>query len=1052
MGFRSSALRWTIALSVLVQVRLAARCAEPPAATEPQAKPAEKAQPAPTADDDAERAGKLKERQRLSSEAQSQRDGGRFDEAIATAKDLLDLERALFGPDSKELIGTLRMLAECDEGREDWQWALTYREDVLRRTIACFGKDNYRVLDANLALKWLRQLQELSAEDRASLRAAKIQYARAGALFQAGKYPESIRLSEPVLETVRRLLGPDHPDTAAALRSMATLYVLSGDYARAEPLYQQALEIRTRVLGKAHPSTAQSLSNLGTLYLDADDHAKAKPLLDESVDVMVRAGGDAEPEMATSLIHLARYYYAVRDFPQSESLLQRSLEITKATVGEEHSQMATVLNNLAVIYLMTGEREKQELLLRKSIEIVKKVSGVMHPDYTRRIVNLAMFYRRAREFEKAEALYRESLEIRQKILGEDHPDNAWVLESLALTYLLRGDAASAGPFLERALVIGRRQLELTAVAQSERQQLRMQQGNRVYLDTYLSAAAAAGFDSDAVYAHILRWKGASTARQQAYRRLRGEAAAGGDPQIAERLQGLERSARQLSLLAQSVPGPQQLDEYARQFSEMSDRVDRLQRELAGMSSAFRAGIEQERLAPPDIRVALPEGVVLLDLLTYAHLELPARAEVHGRNDVRVTCFMVQRDGPVRRVDLGSSEPIKSAVNAWRERFGSAAPGQDSPGARLRELVWEPLATHLPPGTHTVLISPDGDLSRIPFAALPGKEPGSYLLEELAIAAVPIPQLLPSLLDSSSSRPREARLLVVGDVDYGPIDLNRPGENGGVENQVELAASEDDEPAQIVKRSAPRSAALRSWKPLPGAQGEILEVAKAFAASFAGAASEELLHEAATEEAVRAGAGRFDYLHFATHGYFAAGGLRPSGDPHAMIGGNGPEVHPGLLTGLVLAGANRPLSSDNEDDGMLTALEIESLDLRRVRLATLSACETGLGTTAYGEGLLGLQRAFHLAGARTVVASLWSVSDDATRALMVEFYENLWKKNLPAIEALRQAQLTMLREGASQKFGPVKDRGLDFKALESADGKDRLHPFYWAAFVLSGDWR
>ena len=161
-------------------------------------------------------------------------------------------------------------------------------------------------------------------------------------------------------------------------------------------------------------------------------------------------------------------------------------------------------------------------------------------------------------------------------------------------------------------------------------------------------------------------------------------------------------------------------------------------------------------------------------------------------------------------------------------------------------------------------------------------------------------------------------------------------------------------------------------------------------------------------------------------------------------------HPGLLSGLALAGANRPTE---EDDGILTAEEISSLDLGGCELAVLSACETGLGRTAGGEGLLGLQRAFQSAGAKTVVASLWSVPDEATRLLMVRFYENLWQRKLGKVEALREAQLWMLHHGHEQ---PAVQRKMAARGLErlAAPGQQSktMPPYFWAAFVLSGDWR
>jgi CHAT domain-containing protein len=169
----------------------------------------------------------------------------------------------------------------------------------------------------------------------------------------------------------------------------------------------------------------------------------------------------------------------------------------------------------------------------------------------------------------------------------------------------------------------------------------------------------------------------------------------------------------------------------------------------------------------------------------------------------------------------------------------------------------------------------------------------------------------------------------------------------------------------------------------------------------------------------------------------------------------------LLSGLALAGANSLLDKGDaegvlvmggEDDGILTALEVGALDLSGVEVVVLSACQTGLGEEAGGEGVLGLQRAFHVAGARTTVTSLWEVPNTATQELMARFYQELWKssadKQLSKLEALRQAQLWMLRHGASDD---AQSRGLT-PAWKPAAKSDRPPPYYWAAFVLSGDWR
>ena len=200
--------------------------------------------------------------------------------------------------------------------------------------------------------------------------------------------------------------------------------------------------------------------------------------------------------------------------------------------------------------------------------------------------------------------------------------------------------------------------------------------------------------------------------------------------------------------------------------------------------------------------------------------------------------------------------------------------------------------------------------------------------------------------------------------------------------------------------------------------------------------------------MREGLQKNRYAHLATHGFFAPAELKSAlgGSERCedLFGKGGVQGwHPLLLSGIVLAGANKD-PKPGEEDGILTALEVSEMDLSRLELAVLSACETGLGKTAGGEGVLGLQRAFQVAGARSVVASLWQVDDKATQELMGAFYKAYWdrKKVVSRVEALRQAQLSMLREGYK--------RGI-LRRIDKDEDK-RAPPLFWAAFVLSGDWR
>jgi CHAT domain-containing protein len=217
--------------------------------------------------------------------------------------------------------------------------------------------------------------------------------------------------------------------------------------------------------------------------------------------------------------------------------------------------------------------------------------------------------------------------------------------------------------------------------------------------------------------------------------------------------------------------------------------------------------------------------------------------------------------------------------------------------------------------------------------------------------------------------------------------------------------------------------------------------------------------------------RARWAHLATHGFFAD----PASDVRKYLydekdflrGVTGERVgagarNPLAQTGLVLAGANLKGKEAGPDGGILTAEALAGLDLGRLELAVLSACETGLGEAAAGEGVFGLQRALHLAGTRDVVASLWKVDDDATAALMALFYHQLWQQKQPPLQALRQAQLTLYRHPERIK-ALAGERGLKFDqvvALPPGASKDPKGPRpagratvkVWAAFVLSGPGR
>jgi CHAT domain-containing protein len=348
---------------------------------------------------------------------------------------------------------------------------------------------------------------------------------------------------------------------------------------------------------------------------------------------------------------------------------------------------------------------------------------------------------------------------------------------------------------------------------------------------------------------------------------------------------------------------------------------------------------------------------------------------------------------------------------------------------------DPLRPLLTP-SRQVFLSPDGALNLVPFAALVDQS-GQYLVTRYEFSYLTSGR---DLLRLQAPRPERRSAMVVADPDFG--ELPSPGGEGS--HEIELKY----EPGS---RSSILSNAF--FPPLPGTAEE----ARALKAMLPGAMV--LTGARATEAAIKRAAGP-GILHIATHGFFLSDVAAPNESRDLTLSAGNPGAgrieNPLLRSGLALSGANlRKTRADHEDDGILTAEEASALDLWGTTLVVMSACDTGVGNVRNGEGVYGLRRAMALAGAETQVMSLWPVSDKATRDLMIEYYKKLLS-GTGRSEALRAAQLRMLAGGP--RAADRSSRILLTKSGESPQqttaGKTRdySHPYYWACFIQSGEWK
>ncbi len=410
---------------------------------------------------------------------------------------------------------------------------------------------------------------------------------------------------------------------------------------------------------------------------------------------------------------------------------------------------------------------------------------------------------------------------------------------------------------------------------------------------------------------------------------------------------------------------------------------------------------------------------------------------------RYLALLLRPDGTIRAIGLGEAAPIDAAV-AEAVTASAIREGQPEAPEKLAvvsRLVLAPLQRELA-GVRELFISPDGELNRLPFAALPVAGPTGGGLTDGPITDGPITADGRTLGDAVA-----LRLLTTG---RDLLRLQHPAKAGGV--PVLIANPDFNAASRSATGGASASAAatttgpsvlrggqqrtpgvrgLTAWQPLGGTEQE----ARQLAPLLGGGAV--ISGPAATASVVLAQrAPRI--LHIATHGFFLADQAPASGTATGARSGGAPSEgsaaaaptreDPLQRSGLVFAGANRP-DANPSDDGYLTAAEATAMDLEGTELVTLSACETGLGGVRSGEGVYGLQRSLAVAGARSTLLSLWKVDDGLTVTFMERYYSRL-KAGEGRADALRNTQ----SEFRNTKISTYNDIRV------------------WGAFQLSGDWR
>jgi tetratricopeptide (TPR) repeat protein len=938
-------------------------------------------------------------------------------------------------------------------------------------------------------------------------------------LCSKGDYAGAEQLLRESLAMQRKLLGEEHPEVGLSLNNLGGLLGYKGDYAGAEPLLREVLAMRRKLLGEEHPDVAVSLNGLATLLSAKGDYAGAEPLCREALAMNRKLLGEEHPQVAASLSNLAWLLASKGDYAGAEPLFRESLAMRRKLLGEEHPDVGSSLNNLAYLLVEKGDYAGAEPLFQEALAMQRKLLGEEHPDVALSLHNLAGLLRSKGDYAGAETAWAaaaesfEAARLRASVAGLGRAGFAAEkspLAPLAACLARNGKPVPAWGRLEANMARGLLD-EVSArlsrpLEPEERDREESLLGQLGKLDEQIGESSSANDSTgeDAAWADTLRWRRsallAELSRFEADMAAKYGVAAGETYELPRIQQALPVDAALLAwvdvkgdshavdpngehwacVIRQQggpvwvkLPGSGDAGSWTEADDEQPDRV----REALGSGTvAAEAPESQEmlqqlcaqRLAPVEPHLAGVGRLIVLPAGWMAGIPVEALTDDYAVSYTpSATMYAWLKEGRRSRLRQGYVGQARVPGPRFQEETSTPARSDEEtsrPLLALGDPVFgepvEPDTTMPEPPDHGVMLAMVMDGSN---AARGGLRSGDVLLSYGEKQLGTAEDLAPAIEQVAEATEDTSRSV--------PVRVWREGETlDAAVAPGKLGVSPNPQPAPEAVRAKRHLDSIldqtrgRTFEPLPGSRLEVEAIAGLFSAEADEAAPTLLLGTDASERRLDALAtsgelGRYRHIHLATHAVMD--------DERAM------------RSALILSretgdALERVLEGREVYDGRLTAEQIVRRWKLNADLVTLSGCETALGRASGGEGFLGFSQALFVAGARSLVLSLWEVEDTPTMLLMKRFYENLLGRfkeprrvsgqtyqpgsPMPKVDALREArawlrELTwddvadLVAELGGRTRGPAPE---DLAVVAGDSDYPYEHPHYWAAFILMGN--
>ncbi len=940
-------------------------------------------------------------------------ESGNYTKAKTLFVDLVELKKDLLGINSAEYAASLINLAGIyqDLGELGKAEAL-YLEAI----------DNYRVSlgdqhpDYATSVQHLGQLYESQARytqaEALYLNAINIRKFAigsfhpnyAGSLFSLGRlyrktgdYEKSRIYFEDALSIYEKSYGQLHPNYANATGELGVLMQSMGQYVLAEAYLSQTVNLRRNIYGNQHRQVAESLNNLASLYRVMGNFAKAERNYRQAEHIFEKTLGNQNPDYATVLNNLGDFYVGLMEFEEARPYYQKAISIFSDVFGVQHPLYANALNNLASLNRKTGNFKDAEELYRKTLLIDEQTVGKNHPAYATSLNNLAILYVATKKYEEAENLYLESIKIKKATLGINHPAYAKSINNLALLYMTLDDYSKAEPLFLEAISNQLNQIKTIFPALSEKEREAFYNTLRSDQERFNTFAVLRSLDNPSIIGDMFNNQLTTKALLfNASTKMRNNILGSEDENMINDF-GHWRDLREKLARLYQLP---KIDLMRKQqeMLALEEEVEQLEKSLSLRSSLFARENDRRKRTWIDVRDQLQDHEAAIEIIRFRRYKIDPEGKSKINKDVNVPEYL--NYGFTNEilyaaiiVDKSTKEYPKLVLlengldleNRFLSYYKNAIHYVVDDYNSYQQ-YWSQIDKNLLESTEKVYISPDGVYNKINLNAIRNPDTKNYLIDDLAI--IPITSTR-ELFNPKSMADTKRSAVLMGNPDFIWEGVEPPA-TGNKEDLLEYL------------------------DPLPGTDQEVKSINELMLSNKW--SSKIYTKEEAREQTIKEIESP-RVLHIATHGYFSADVVRSSASNDL------------LNSGLMLAGASNALyykrnqmSFLGEEDGILTAYEAMNLNLDQTELVVLSACETGLGTVKNGEGVYGLQRAFKVAGARSIILSLWRVDDRTTQKLLYYFYQG-WLEHQDKQKAFKDAQLKLREEF--------------------------LYPYYWAAFVMVG---